>query len=117
MAPSRARQGLEDLASSVPPEVLDDARLLVSEIVTNAVTHADLRGDEHITLRIRPGPRSVEVIAQYPDHVGFPRPLPAQPPDTHGWGLFFLDRVADRWSVAEREGRTDVWFEVRQPDA
>jgi hypothetical protein len=30
-----------------------------------------------------------------------------------GFGLFLVERLADRWGVA-RDGRTRVWFELSQ---
>ena len=40
--PGRARRALGELADRMAPEQLDDARLLVSELVTNAIRHAQL---------------------------------------------------------------------------
>ena len=76
-------------------------RLLVSELVTNSVVHAGLSPDEAITLTvtIRGGLVRGEVRDQ---GSGFgPPEEPAPKPDlAGGWGLYILDRVADRWGVA-----------------
>jgi len=34
-----------------------------------------------------------------------------QPGDASGWGLFMVDRLADRWGV-QTNGDTHVWFEL-----
>ena len=54
MAPSLARQTLvEDVHGDLPRERLDDATLLVSEIVTNAVRHAGLHASDRISVSVR----------------------------------------------------------------
>ena len=30
-----------------------------------------------------------------------------------GWGLFLVDRIADRWGVRRTPSGTSVWFEIR----
>src|SRR5688572_3972292 len=40
-APRVARQVLEELAEDLDPSVLDNARLLVTELVSNSVRHGD----------------------------------------------------------------------------
>ena len=34
--------------------------------------------------------------------------------DRSGWGLFLVERLADRWGVAEEHAATKVWFELRR---
>jgi hypothetical protein len=34
-------------------------------------------------------------------------------PDSTGWGLFLVDRIADRWGAVQTDGETRVWFELR----
>ena len=29
-----------------------------------------------------------------------------------GWGLFLVDRIADRWGAVQSNGETRVWFEL-----
>jgi serine/threonine-protein kinase RsbW len=109
-SPAKARRSLESLRASLDDPVVDDAALLVSEIVSNSVRHADLDATDAIEVRIR-GSRSmlhVDVIDPGP---GFD---PEAPQDRHaegGWGLWLLDRLATRWGV-ERRGATRVWFDL-----
>jgi anti-sigma regulatory factor (Ser/Thr protein kinase) len=79
--------------------------------VANAVKHADA---ESLTLRIVVGRSAVltEVTDQGP---GFDPVNTGAPRSDHtGWGLFLVERLADRWGVA-RDGRaTRVWFELKR---
>lgn len=98
---------------SLDDPVVDDAALLLSEIVTNSVRHAGLDATDAIEVRIR-GSRSmlhVDVIDPGP---GF-EPERARPrEDDGGWGVWLLDHLATRWGV-EQEGKTRVWFDLAPP--
>jgi anti-sigma regulatory factor (Ser/Thr protein kinase) len=48
----RSRQVLESLRGVLDESVLEDLRLIVSELVTNSVRHAGLRTGDPITLEI-----------------------------------------------------------------
>ncbi len=106
-APALARAAVDGLRGAVAEPLLDDVRLVVSELVTNAVLHGPRREPVTLSLRVL-GPDRVagEVadqgdgaveIAESADHGG-------------GWGLRLLDRLASRWGV--HEGSTHVWFEI-----
>src|SRR5881397_2447126 len=47
-----ARHALLPLDRQVEPVVLEDVRLLVSELVTNSVRHADMRRNGHMHLEV-----------------------------------------------------------------
>jgi anti-sigma regulatory factor (Ser/Thr protein kinase) len=109
---ARARDGLEPLRGSVADGTLEDVRLLISEIVTNSVRHAGLEPADRVAVRVIADPRRVraEVLDSGP---GFE--APRRGPSTgsgSGWGLYLVERVADRWGVERRGGRTRVWFEI-----
>lgn len=111
-AASEARAIVSDeLAGSVAPEVLEDATLLVSELVTNAVRHGLRAGFEQVELRIRNDAGRVRVMVSDPGggFVAAPR-LPTAS-ESSGWGLYLVDRIADRWGVVTRD-RNEVWFEI-----
>jgi anti-sigma regulatory factor (Ser/Thr protein kinase) len=109
-SPAEARKSLEALRVSFDDPVVDDAALLVSEIVTNSVRHAGLDVDESIEVRIR-GSRSMLHIDVIDPGPGFEANGTPPPEVDGGWGLWLLDRLATRWGVA-REGRTRVWFDL-----
>ena len=110
-APGMARAAVAAMTSSAPFETRTAVELVVSELVTNCVKHAGLGPDDRIGLvamRSRPFVR-VEVWDGGP---GFePRvPTSASLSRETGWGLYLVDRLADRWGVEIGEG-TRVWSE------
>jgi anti-sigma regulatory factor (Ser/Thr protein kinase) len=110
VAEARARLGA--LRGSVKDEVLDDVRLLVSEVVTNSVRHAGLGPRDAVGVRVVAGPGRVraEVVDPGP---GFEPPErdPAAGAGS-GWGLFLVQHVADRWGIDRLDAHTRVWFEI-----
>ena len=110
-APALARKAITDwLRGRVEGSALEDARLLVSELVTNAVRHQRSEGD--IEMSVDVGRRRVRVEVTDPG-AGFDRPRVGEPPPDAlgGRGLLIVDRVAARWGVASSRP-TRVWFEL-----
>lgn len=102
-----ARREVDRLAGEVDEEQLEVLRLLVSEMVSNSIRHAE--GSRSVEVRVWLGPRSIrlEVEDRGP---GF-RPPRAAPSASGGWGLVIVDRLARRWGV--RSGpKTTVWLEL-----
>lgn len=113
--PSLARKHLARLEGEVTPAVLDNLRLLVSELVTNSIRHAGLPPTATIALAVRI--ESGRIRVEVRDHGrGFQsRSVTPTMYQTSGWGLYLVDRLADRWGVV-RKGSTSVWFELdREP--
>jgi anti-sigma regulatory factor (Ser/Thr protein kinase) len=109
-APAEARRSLEALRPSLDDLLVDDAVLLVSEIVSNSVRHASLDASDTIEVRIR-GSRSMLHVDVVDPGPGFD-PVHLRPSrENGGWGLWMLDRLATRWGV-ERNHVTKVWFEL-----
>jgi anti-sigma regulatory factor (Ser/Thr protein kinase) len=111
-AASRARAVLNyELGRSVSGKVLDDATLLVSELVTNAVRHAPKAGSPELELRLRLDAERIRVVVSDPGagFVAAPR-LPTAS-ESSGWGLYLVDRIADRWGIISND-RNEVWFEI-----
>jgi anti-sigma regulatory factor (Ser/Thr protein kinase) len=106
-----ARHALGDLADVLPGGRARDVRLLVSELVTNAVRHANLDDGDVIRLVVDLADSVLRVEVHDPGG-GFvptaPAPDPARP---SGWGLYLVAELADRWGVDSDE-RTLVWFEL-----
>ncbi len=99
------------MSDHLSPRRLEDARLLVSELVTNAIRHAGLEDDDVIRLVVVTADRKLRIEVCDPGQ-GFelsePEPNPAQP---SGWGLYLVRELSDRWGV-ERNEETRVWFEL-----
>jgi anti-sigma regulatory factor (Ser/Thr protein kinase) len=110
-APAQARTTIADwLEGLVDRRSVEDVKLLVSELVTNAVRHP--RRDGHIDVTLELSRARVRVEVCDPGD-GFRKPrVGAPPPDALGGrGLLIVDRVASRWGVTA--GRpTRVWFEL-----
>ena len=91
-APARARELLERVEGELPPERLDDARLLLSEVVANAVEHVREDGDIEVRIHLMDDVLRVEVLDPGP---GFTfRPRAADAGYESGWGLHFTDPLA-----------------------
>jgi anti-sigma regulatory factor (Ser/Thr protein kinase) len=110
VAPRDARRALRNLcADHVEDDLLVDAELLVSELVTNALRHG--RGDITLCARVDDDRMLVEVID---GGTGFARELRRSDfEQVGGWGLDIIDKVSSRWGVYE--GTTHVWFELERP--
>lgn len=112
-SPAEARRRMDALRPRLDNTVVEDATLLLSEVVSNSVRHGGLDEADRIEVRIR-GTRSmlhVDVIDPGP---GFEPGAPHRSSGDGGWGLWLLEQVATRWGV-DRKGRTRVWFELAPP--
>jgi anti-sigma regulatory factor (Ser/Thr protein kinase) len=110
-AAAQARHALARLRSDIDPPLMETLRLLVTELVTNSIKHA---GADSVVLRVLVGHAAVwtEVADEGP---GFD-PADTKAPDLQrpGWGLFLVERLADRWGVNHAGRSTKVWFELRR---
>ena len=105
-APGVARRHVRRVATALGDERGEDAVLLVSELVTNAVKYG---GDGPIELVVEQPPGHVRFAVRDP---GGPGPLPEMRVPSEaagGHGLRLVDSIADRWGV--EHGSTIVWFE------
>lgn len=108
-AAGAARRALSHLRVEVDEPALETARLLVSELVGNSVKHA---GAESVGLEVIVTRSSLwaEVTDDGP---GFERLSEQQmTASDSGWGLFLVERLADRWEVSSDGARTRVSFEL-----
>ena len=106
-APALARRLLDPFKSRIPDEVMIDARLVLSEIVTNSYMFA--RTPEgtpiEITLADSQDRLRVEVIDR---SIFDPTPESNQELRSAKFGLHIVDRVADKWGRISEGG---VWAE------
>ena len=109
-----ARRALAGLEGQVERGLIDDVRLLVSELVTNSVRHGSLEPNDPIELEVRVFDNMVRVCVTNPG-AGFEPPEQAGDRGTvaGGWGLYLVDRLADRWGIVD-EDATCVWFEIER---
>lgn len=115
-AASQARAVVNDeLGRAVPGKVLEDATLLVSELVTNAVRHAPKAGSPEVELRLKVEPERVRVVVSDPGGGFDATPRLPTASESSGWGLYLVDRIADRWGIITTN-RNEVWFEIDMDD-
>jgi anti-sigma regulatory factor (Ser/Thr protein kinase) len=108
-----ARHAVEGLAEDIG-EQLGDVRLLVSELVTNSLRHAQAGPDESIRLTVLADAARVRVEVSDPGE-GFQLSGSADDQDAvEGWGLYLVATLSDRWGVDRAADRTasSVWFEL-----
>jgi anti-sigma regulatory factor (Ser/Thr protein kinase) len=111
-AVTAARLALTDLESHLDASVAFDVRLLVSELVTNSVQHAQVAAEDSIVLHVAINDEVVRVEVR-DEGPGFEPPSEPPPEDADaGWGLFLVEQLADSWGVAD--GGKGVWFEIRR---
>lgn len=106
-APAAARHALQSLAGTLDAGVLDDAGLLVSELVANSVRHG---AGDRVRVHLDPAPDGAlrcEVVDAGP---GFdPDDRPRRPGVAGGYGLLLVEKLSSAWGV---EDHAHVWFEL-----
>lgn len=109
-APRAARDFLADACcGSHRAEVVQEAQLLVSELVTNAVRYGappiELQvrcaGEDRLQVRVRDSERRA------------PRPRSPDPDAEGGRGLLLVDLVSDAWGHEYDEDGKAVWFTLK----
>ncbi|MFE0192650.1 SpoIIE family protein phosphatase [Streptomyces sp. NPDC059008] len=98
-------------------DIVDDAVVLTSELVTNAVVHAGTAADV-LCLRTDGGVR-ISVADRYPE-----REIPLQnagqvivhPDREGGRGLLLCGALASRWGVEYTAAQKHVWFQLDLPE-
>jgi anti-sigma regulatory factor (Ser/Thr protein kinase) len=112
-APGAARLSIAHCISGlVTPQILHDAELLASELVTNSLRHGQLTEHDTVLLRIYLAADTLRLEIQ---DAGIGGTVAARQPDRQdgggGFGLTLLDLIASRWGV-HRGHATTVWFEM-----
>ena len=102
-----ARRMLEEVCDGLSTDRLDDARLIVSELVTNAVLHGEQDGGVGVSLAWNAPILRIEVRS-----AGAFGLSDGQGP-AHGRGLRLIEALSDRWGI-DTGPATTVWAEVRE---
>jgi anti-sigma regulatory factor (Ser/Thr protein kinase) len=111
-APHAVAEARERVMTLAEPFVerarLADLRLVISEVITNAVRHGG-EGD----LLVAVTPKREFLCVQVTDTGdGFaPRPRAYAPDEDGGFGLFLIERLTRRWGLTREDSNTRVWFE------
>jgi len=85
-------------------------RLLLTELITNALRHAAMRADDEIGVKAELTGETVRIEVHDPGRDGL---VERRPPDASegGYGLYLVDCLTSRWGVERRDGTT-VWAEL-----
>jgi anti-sigma regulatory factor (Ser/Thr protein kinase) len=109
----RVRRAFDGL--SLPQPLVEDARLLTTELVTNSIRHTGLGPHDDIRVKVEWTGTSLRVAvhdtgpgAPSSPIAGSIRPDPGA---RSGWGLHLVDRLASRWGTTFENG-TEFWFEL-----
>ncbi|WP_327105844.1 ATP-binding protein [Nonomuraea glycinis] len=100
-----------------PSPILDDTLLLLSEVVTNAVTHSDSAHSRsgQVTVQITRLGTTVQVeVVDAGSSTTTPTIRTPAPADDGGRGLWLVDTFADEWGVQHDETGGLVWFRLTE---
>jgi anti-sigma regulatory factor (Ser/Thr protein kinase) len=110
-AASAARQALTSLEGKLDRSLLDDVRLLATELITNSVRHSSNASASPVGFEVTITASTVRIeVSDAGDGFKSAEPQP-RADGAAGWGLYLVDRIADRWGVVKEAG-TRVWFEI-----
>jgi len=112
-AAHRAREFIADFCSAakLPPSLCQDAALLVSELVTNAVIH----GRTTATVEVHRPADTLRVTVR-DDNPSLPAVGDAPDLNTEsGRGLLIVSKTASRWGIEAGDDGKTIWFELAVP--
>ncbi len=89
-------------------EQLDDARLVLSELVGNAIRHARPLSDDTLRVEWDRQAAGLDISVTDGGSVSSPERLDAAVSDLAGRGLAIVDTLASRWWVEATRSRTTV---------
>ena len=113
-APTAATQArsevTERLAARLGTRALEDVRLLVTELITNALRHGSLAPGDTVSVKASVDQEVVRIEVSDPGRDG---EVAQRPPGARGggYGLYLVEQLAKRWGVDRRHGTT-VWCEL-----
>ena len=109
-----ARRALAGVEPTLGPVTALNLRLLVSELITNAIRHVPADRAGSIRLEVIRTEAYVRVAVEDQGEGFVPQPRADLQDRASGWGLNIVARVASRWGV-ENDGGALVWFEIDEP--
>jgi Histidine kinase-like ATPase domain len=108
----RARELLEPFRERLDEITFFDLRLLVSELVVEALHAASGAHDARVKLRAEV--RGGRIRAEVANGRGAFRLPPGRPePGDAGWGLYLVTRLSRRWGLRRGAESSSVWLEVK----
>lgn len=104
----QARAYVAKMLMQFPTDVVDRVVLMVSELMTNAIVHANSSAE----LAADVDTFGVRITVT---DAGGGRPTPRTPSDfeAHGRGLRVVEALSDRWGIEYLPNSKSVWFSVQ----
>jgi hypothetical protein len=107
----RARAAIAPLATHADLSSFDDVRLLVSELVCDALATYPRPATGAINMQARVTGGLTRVTVRF-DGMRLRLPATKPEPAEAGWGVYLVQTLATRWSAGRENGSTYVWFEA-----
>ncbi|MEV4102786.1 ATP-binding protein [Nonomuraea sp. NPDC049649] len=102
-----------------PSPTLDDTLLLLSEVVTNAITHSDSGHNRSgaVTVQITRAASTIQVeVSDAGSSTTTPTVRTPTLSDDRGRGLWLVNMLSDHWGFQHDESGVLVWFNLTQHD-
>jgi hypothetical protein len=107
----RARRAIDPLGAHADVSSFDDVRLLVSELVCDALATDPRPANGVISMEAQVSGGVTHVTVRFNGmslRLPATKPKPAEP----GWGVYLVQTLATRWGARRASGSTYVWFEA-----
>ncbi len=109
-APKAVRQALEGLAEVECAR--DDALLVASELVSNAVRHSQCTESQLLTVRACCDEECLRIAVMDPGESGHRAELVDRRPEEGGLGLKVVQKLARKWGAERSSAGYTVWAEM-----
>ncbi len=103
------------MARAFPRDLVDEAEIVTSELVSNAIRHARPLVDGTVRVRWKVKGETVEVEVTDGGGETPPRPAPRVLWATSGRGLRIVRSVSHEWGVSDEKGNVTVWAALGGP--
>ena len=110
-----ARAEARDFAHGICPDRALDVETIASELVTNVIRHARVGPATPLAMILEHGDGGMRLSVR-DRGPGFDAP-PGKPgrDQVSGWGLYLVERLADRWGFERQPDGFVVWAEIGSP--
>src|SRR4051812_14632197 len=93
----------------IPPDVVDDAALIQTELISNALRHARPVGGGDVRAAWRFFGGQLEIAVTDGGSTSVPHVTAASPDSLGGRGMAIVNALAPEWGVRRHEGESTVW--------
>ncbi len=102
-------------ARALPETLVDEAEIVASELVANAVRHASGLADGTVRVRWKVKGHAIEIEVTDGGGATSPRPAPRVLWAFRGRGLRIVRAIAHEWGVSEERAGVTVWAALGGP--